>query len=254
MINLSSSSLFHFTTRDNLIGILKNNFYPRYCMEQLPFSGGFGPVPIAMVSFCDIPLSSIINHTSTYGSFGIGLKKDWAVRNSLNPVFYLRHDSSLADSITNIIKNIPKKSANSEKFNEKIHYMKLEMAYLHFVSHIKMYEGTLMRDNVEIKDVKYYDEKEWRYIPNPLHEDSIFFISINDYQNDQKRAEHNLLLEKHSLLFVANDIEYIIVPSEEEILPIIKDIIDIKGPRYDDDTVTLLKSRVLTVDQIKKDF
>lgn len=32
--NLSSSSLFHFTSLDGLKGILTNNFYPRFSIEE----------------------------------------------------------------------------------------------------------------------------------------------------------------------------------------------------------------------------
>ena len=35
MSRLSPDSLFHFTpSLDNLLGILKNTFYPRYCYDE----------------------------------------------------------------------------------------------------------------------------------------------------------------------------------------------------------------------------
>lgn len=41
-----------------------------------------------MVSFCDLRLSELAEHICTYGCYGIGMSKKWAVDNMLNPVSY----------------------------------------------------------------------------------------------------------------------------------------------------------------------
>ncbi|MFU0923178.1 abortive infection system antitoxin AbiGi family protein [Kluyvera sichuanensis] len=76
-----SETLFHFTkSSDTLEIILKNGFWPRYCLEDirwLEFTD-VEYVSYPMVCFCDIPLSRISEHVSFYGSFGLGVSKDWA--------------------------------------------------------------------------------------------------------------------------------------------------------------------------------
>src|SRR5215467_12077450 len=103
MKNISANSLFHFTpTLINLTSILKNYFYPRYCLESwtvifetsqdllldrtLEFA-------FPMTCFCDIPLSQITNHSNIYGKYAIGLTKDWGMKNKINPVLYAYKDS-----------------------------------------------------------------------------------------------------------------------------------------------------------------
>ena len=61
-----------------------------------------------MVSFCDIPLSLAKDHIKTYGSYGIGMMKEWGIKNNLNPVVYIERDSLLAKDIQATIDNMMK--------------------------------------------------------------------------------------------------------------------------------------------------
>ena len=78
--NLSSNVLFHFTNKmDNIISILEKGFVPHFCPEHLSPNEPklFPEIVMPMVCFCDIPLALIREHLNHYGSFGIGLKKEW---------------------------------------------------------------------------------------------------------------------------------------------------------------------------------
>ena len=91
--HLSANTLFHFTRhRENLLGILRDNFKPHYSLETivgaLPPNGVLRSA-IPMVCFCDIPLSQIRNHARDYGSYAIGLSKSWASQKSIAPVMYV---------------------------------------------------------------------------------------------------------------------------------------------------------------------
>jgi hypothetical protein len=81
---LSANSLFHFTNSfDNLLSILKEEFRPRFCLEDFSLMFvGMSTDPkqewgVPMVCFCDLPLSQTSFHLSVYGDYGIGLTKDW---------------------------------------------------------------------------------------------------------------------------------------------------------------------------------
>ncbi len=81
---LHPSILFHFTKSfDNLKAILLEAFKPSYANETIRGKKKDGSefvkefaVPIA--SFCDLRVSELQEHIENYGSFGIGLTKEWA--------------------------------------------------------------------------------------------------------------------------------------------------------------------------------
>ncbi|WP_425509081.1 abortive infection system antitoxin AbiGi family protein [Xanthomonas euroxanthea] len=47
-----------------------------------------------MVSFCDLRLSELRSHMTNYGCYGLGMKKEWAARNGVNPVYYISSQAS----------------------------------------------------------------------------------------------------------------------------------------------------------------
>lgn len=56
---------------------MTNGFWPRYCLEDFRWYNKDIPnVSYPMVSFCDIPLTRIREHTDFYGSFGIGMTRE----------------------------------------------------------------------------------------------------------------------------------------------------------------------------------
>ncbi|MBK9465826.1 MAG: hypothetical protein IPN56_13800 [Chitinophagaceae bacterium] len=46
-----------------------------------------------MVSFSDLRLSELKDNIGTYGKFGIGMTKEWAINKGLNPVMYASKES-----------------------------------------------------------------------------------------------------------------------------------------------------------------
>lgn len=158
---ISSNTLFHFTPKaEYLISILRNEFQPGYCVEDIGLSDKVTKVAIPMVSFCDIPLSQIKNHVETYGVYGIGMNKEWANRNHLNPVLYLNKDSALTGNLREIYYGL--KNLDVEE-PEKLNIAK--SSYLKLLRYIKPYQGDFLRSETLPNDVRFYDEREWRYTP-----------------------------------------------------------------------------------------
>ena len=115
MATIKSNSLFHFTPKEEyLLDILENGFWPRYCFEDIEWlipkdlknelekqeednfletltkeliKSNISSIAYPMSCFCDIPLSKITAHTDFYGSFGLGMTKEWGIRKRLNPIF-----------------------------------------------------------------------------------------------------------------------------------------------------------------------
>ncbi len=275
-VTISSNTLFHFTESiDHIISILKKDFRPNLSLEDLSCLGLKSKLAIPMVSFCDIPLSQTLLHMKHYGCYGIGLSKSWGKNHGINPVLYTYQDSPLAASIckslawtyARYLKTKPdpgfqellemwaqiaaiarKESPNSPLFS-------LWDQLLRIQCFVKPYEGPLGRGDQPIQNVRFYDEREWRFVPD-FGKDLIKYLLIEgDYNDEPIRRERNNEIQKQSQIpFTSTDIKYLIVSCEEEILPMIKKIEEIAGSRYSHDEMKIFNSKIITADQIATDF
>lgn len=254
---LSSNSLFHFTnSAKNLIDILTYSFKPRYSLEDL---GMFNisnqaivssfELGIPMVCFCDIPLSKIKYHLEFYGNYGIGLTKTWGVEKGVSPLLYVEQESETTKSLKSLYK------IYNEGVLENESYKEIGNAIMRFLRYTKPYQGQFWREGKYLDGIRFYDEREWRYVPEiDGKEDLTPWISKKDYLDEIKVTRYNNILgEKYKLEFEPSDIKYIIVENEEQILSIIDAVEKIKSP-FTDDIIKKLLSRILTKQQIIEDF
>jgi len=261
--NISSNTLFHFTNKaDNLIGILENEFHPKFCLEEFVIKDQNDDVKdkeheiaIPMVCFCDLPLSQVGNHLLFYGSYGIGMKKEWGKRNGLNPVFYVTNESAALVNFQKVFQFLFETLA-PQNTNPVVYHPQSNS--LEFASYFKPYEGPMWRNNQYVEK-RFYDEREWRYIPSMQR-----LLASNvkvpcrlfkeEYMNPISLAQANSSVGRQALLkFEPNDIKYIIVSKESEINAMIDSIKAIKQ-RYSEPTKELLASRVISAEQILEDF
>lgn len=235
---VSSNTLFHFTdSLDNLLNILSNDFIPNYSYEQIIFNREKYEYKCPLVSFCDIPLAQIKEHLGMYGNYGIGLTKDWAIRNKLNPILYIEQNSLLSDSLIEILNTTLYDSEGSPE-----EYLKLRDI---IIMHLKQYSGVFNRRGQLFRNYKFYNEREWRYIPN----------GFNIIQDDALEISEELKneLQKVKLVYHPNDIKYIIISHSNELDRMITDLSRIKR-MYRGNIVQRVISRIITVEQIKEDF
>jgi hypothetical protein len=253
MPNISSETLFHFTrTFENLKGILKNEFHPRYSPEILEFKGkNVGEFAYPMVCFCDIPLSQVKEHLKTYGNYGIGMSREWVVSNGLNPVLYLKKGSRLSDSVRIMLECVQSLKAAEDPIAGGI-----KSGLLNVLRHVKPFEG---RSSKTGTIVKFYDEREWRYAPVFYKDENgkhglMKQLQKKEYDNENMRIIEDFILEQIKLKFAPANIRYIIVEKEHEILEMVDYLHYVKSPKYDEDSIKILTSRIITSEQIKKDF
>ena len=162
MGNISSSSLFHFTNNfDYLTNILRDEFIPRYSLENLKIGSSNFNIAIPMICFCDIPLSNIKNHIEKYGDYAIGMSIEWAIEKKINPVLYLKDGSMLSNQLQQISNLVMEKSQQSPN-NETI------FPFTDILRYIKPFNGKFERkwNHYKNDDEKFYNEREWRYIPS----------------------------------------------------------------------------------------
>jgi hypothetical protein len=260
MSRLSSETLFHFVSEKKyLISILENNFRPRYVKEEFTFeSDGLNQIALPMLCFCDITLSSIDEHVKWYGNYGIGMKKEWALNKGLTPVHYYNPKSHAMKHLSDALLNM-RQSLNNDTSNPDAYITNYYNLWF-----MKPYTGEQYnRFENKVLQKKFYDEREWRYIPS-LEELKILneglkmsisgdelvrFETDNSYKN-----ELNIRLgESISLDFTPHDISYIIVGNEAERLEMISAIKQAKS-HFDRCTIELVFSKIISLEQILNDF
>jgi hypothetical protein len=246
-MSLSSNTLTHFTgQKESLLSILQDNFKIYFCKETFRLAGKRQTFFCPMVSFCDIPMSEIKDHIKKYGSYGVGLTKNWALKNGLNPVLYVAPESSLSASYRTALHHFvqgPDRAAE-DITNE-------EMALLDVLRYMKNYEGPLERKGQNIKNYRFSDERERRYAP-PFTGDKEMIATRPDFEADPDK--YSAIYEEHRLKFEPNDIKYIIIKDDSEISEVINHLRRKMGNIYSLDEIERLTTRILTTEQIMGDF
>ena len=224
MALLSSTTLFNFTDSiDFLLNNLKEGIYCNNNFEKLPLRNNGYRTPMAC--FCDIPLSLIKEHFDWYGRYGLGIKRTYARKLGVKPVWYITSESHLVKSL------VTNKELN-------------EYERKHLLPYLKQFMGNQEYKDNTLKRKKFYDEREWRYIPDNSLVEPLFGISRKSVSPASKkifRMELDL-----------NTVEYIIIENEKDFERMLEElkIISEKGKiRYE-----TLVSKIMTSKQIERDF
>lgn len=242
---LSSNSIIHFTnSKSALKGILESHFTVSYCKEKIHFDNNYVTPVIPMVSFCDIPLSEVKKHIKSYGNYGVGLTKEWAIKQKLNPVLYIDKNSILSSSLSHIIDSF---LAGTNYEND---LTKEQKAIVDIFRYMKNYQANLERNGrVEEENYRFSDEREWRFVPDH-HKKIVPLYNLSDYE--EKKIPK--LLEGVSLTFEPNDIKYIIIDNDDEIKEFVRLLEDAQGDKYKYQDIKRLTTRIITSKQIIEDF
>lgn len=252
MSSLHPDILFHFTSRDSLFNILEHTFTISYARERIVGNRRSTGFAVPMVSFCDLRLSELKDHMSSYGSYGIGLSKIWANNEGLNPVFYVNKHCSFASDLITAVENLHKQLSAISDAEAYQSAAETYMDILNIYRYVKNYEGDLIRKSgTTTRDYRFADEREWRYVP-PLNATPFPFVGLEKISTSAEKMALNRQIAHLRLAFEPEDIRYLIVERDEERLDLIHHLEAVKW-RFDEGTRRRLASRILTADQINND-
>lgn len=309
---LSSSSLFHFTKGgiETLKAILSDGFRINYSLEIHPKEyvdstmysknvlnphlttnyepdGSKSPqeyvnIKIPMTCFCDIPLSSAKSHSEKYGAYAIGLTKEWAVKNGINPVFYVARNSMVAKEFwqkmnltttrkASEVYNIPLQSGEKMElklfgYNSDTEEIIDDHGFIYPVYSLYLKPVGEQVNNPQTSTyANYQDEKEWRYIPDRpyilrhiktdrrLWDRMYYQKFLRNYQMSSKEREPKYA----NLAFDLDDITFIIVKQDIEI-PIVLDLLLEKYKTNSDNLIdpklAMAISKIISFERIEKDI
>ena len=207
---------FHFTKDlKTLKLILKDGFYwPRYCLEDNSWIMK-DQLAFPMVCFCDIPLGRIEDHLSFYGKYGIGMRRRWAEQ-SCNPLIYVNPRAELNEVLDSALCAIIKTSHGSGEAREIAFDKSMRL-----LAYVKPLSGKANRDGKD-GDKDYYEESEWRFVPELIRENYAPFLHSAEYNIANLRdAENEKTRQACPLNFRPIDVTYIIVPTVEELVEMV---------------------------------
>lgn len=187
-----------------------------------------------MVCFCDIPLSRIGEHVSFYGNYGLGLSLEWGHLNKLNPVWYLSNTTQLSKSLFNALSTLNVSGFDVNRIG----------------SYIKPVSGEIKKRDIKLKE--FYQESEWRYVPDSV---CVPWIDKKTYEDKEEISKLNKSTWDNAMLrFEADDVKYVFVKCNKDIPKIIDIIQKIKSDRFSDEQKKLLFSRVISLENLREDM
>ena len=219
-MGLSTDTLLHQTDFGNLIKIIKEkHFKVSYSEERLECKTpemtepkGYNFV-FPMISFSEIPISSLHNHLYRYGDCIIGMKKEWAISKRINQVHYYQKESVLMDSFMEIYNRFYNEVMGRDNRTDTdilhvFHHLEFQ------VIHSKNYSGEVKTNHFEDDNYFFAEEKEWRYVP--INENIGYTMSKQPKLFKKDKEKFQTEIGKKVLPFEFDDIRFIILDTEEQ--------------------------------------
>ncbi len=249
-----STTVFHFTDDiSKMMSILKIGFKPHLSLEDISWLGNsmYQEMAYPMVSFCDLPIGKLNEHIKYYGSYGIGMRKRWALKNGLTPALYVIPNSHFAKNIIDSQLKIFFLEDERTKKNERLdgEYDSKNLIF-NILARSKPFEGNDLKKVNEGKRL-FYHEREWRYVPDI----QAVPLGISKANFDRSKDHYNTALAEQSMLhFAPEDVLYILVKNEYEIPALIQFINSNLSDKYAPSQLQLLQSKITSYEHISRDI
>jgi hypothetical protein len=190
------------------------------------------------------------DHLEWYGYYGLGLSKEWGMRQKIQPVQYINPSSLLLSEFSLVLRESIK---NIEKTSE------LDKLLLSFITHqllyTKSYSGDVINPQGNKRTTKcFLDESEWRFIPEKSSLENPLVISDKDYLNEIfiKRISNKLQGNiDASLKFEYSDLKYIVVNTISDFELLLRKLED---AGIENNDLHILISKFIIWETSKEDF
>lgn len=213
-MGLSSNILWHQTNIDGFKNILKSKYLScSYCLES--FLDKQHKIGFPMISLSDIPIADIEEYLDQYGGYSLGFSRDWVIKSGFNPVWYCEKSNQATRQHKRMLYDAVK---NNQKNNNN-NLEPILTLFFYYGAYMKEIEGplTVKSKNLIYKNYRFYDEREYRYVPDYndlLNKGVIPFVDEEQYNN--YKAKHGNARIDVTLPFSLNDLKIIIVKTDKQ--------------------------------------
>ena len=176
---------------------------------------------IPMVCFCDVRLTHAGRHLDTYGRYGVGLTKRWGLANGVTPVLYSHPRSMSTLELFRIAARLSKHAKNHEEVRELFDSREvqgdLDRAFSIVKPSIKAGSGEAVSE-IEKRSGSMTNGSGAGYLPDPIRSG----LSGKSGRIRERLAEvHRIISLQHPLRFEANDVRYLVVQGEDDVVPLL---------------------------------
>jgi Putative abortive phage resistance protein AbiGi, antitoxin len=149
---------------------------------------------------------------------------------------------------------IPQVQKENNEYKAKIENLKNQNAipklFLHLLEFIKPYQGDLKREDKIITDYRFYDEMEWRYVPNRNgFTPNIQIGDLEKFKEWRNQYEEKPLL--FSLDFEFNDIDEIVVEKNTDVEDFKSFIYGLDNTHFSSEQKEGLCSKIISIERLK---
>ncbi len=194
---------------------------PRYFEEKIDYLGipEWTTITFPMTCFCDIPLTKVRSHMKEYGDYGIALNKTFCISKDVQPILYLNKNSRLKKDLSDVLSKL---YSSPELPDDLKMYPNMLLGLLLYTKPI---DGYMRRGEEQPRHLLFKDECEWRYVPKVPDDMPLIMNPIDNTAEGRNKYSEALASDESTWFkFGVDDIEYIIVPNEEEALKMIASI------------------------------
>ncbi len=240
--------LFHYTKDyETLMEIIKNGLRCSLLYEKIPNPvilkdkkvetkrGDKLAYMVKCACMCDTPLSKVRSHVEIYGKYAIGFSSKKLDKTIAMPVIYSNAD----------ISGIDNDSERSEFYRSN----------WGITRRVKMVNGKFVKDGVDLDNVYFMDENEWRFFPvKDASKPSLHWYNNEDeLQNMLKDEQKKVKYTKNDYIKfdILDDVEYIILEDKEDYARFLEDIK--KDKKYEKRLEDILP-KVLFYESLKRDL
>lgn len=223
-MGLSSNILWHQTDKKGFYGIIESRkLYYGYSVETI-YARGNNAIKVAfpMVSLCDLPFAELdffLNcdklypgHFKNYGGYVFGFAHSWAEKNAFSPVWY---SEQYSEGLTMLVR----------KWNDE---GRSPFLY-HMLGFVKNREGQLEKAGAD--KYRFYNEREYRKLAPYEHIEKIGnpTLTPEEYAHYKSKNGNSLAPKSMGVDFNFSDVQYIIVPHEEDKRYVLRNYGDVIG-------------------------
>lgn len=155
-------------------------------------------ISVPVICFTEIPLEYIHHHAEKYGYFGIGLSKNWAIKNHVQPVIYLdRDDLGFGNGLRLLLESIKDDSRVEEALSYIVPFF---------------------------RELQFHEEREWRFTTQFTKHETV------------EEEKDGTIKSAHYMRFKRDDIKNIVVP-ERFVEEVEQGIVKMYLEKYGDTTI-----------------